>query len=263
MIASERVQSGGLRAALSGAAYPLRAAWLLVRAPALWVYMAVPVLINMVILGLLSYLLVPPALRWIDEIIRGLPPWALPLAFIPRMLLLVALLLVLGFLVLQFGAIIGSPWYERLSQRLESRLRPERANWPEEPFNLRFVLRDIGRALAFTCYKAIVAIAVGIPIFLVGIVPLVGPFVAGVGQFTLGAFLVGLDVLDPPLERRRLSFGEKVALFFAQSPASFGMGAICLVLLGVPLLNLFFIPICVAAGTIFYCDRVSISEEAK
>ena len=40
-------------------------------------------------------------------------------------------------------------------------------------------------------------------------------------------------------------------------PASLGFGLVCFVLVGIPFLNLFAIPLCMAAGTLFFCDRIA------
>ena len=68
-----------------------------------------------------------------------------------------------------------------------------------------------------------------------------------------------LDFFDAPLERRRLSFGQKVRVVRRTLPASAGFGLVCFALAGIPLLNLLVIPVCVAAGTLFYCDRIARS----
>jgi CysZ protein len=39
-------------------------------------------------------------------------------------------------------------------------------------------------------------------------------------------------------------------------PASASFGFVCLALVSVPLINLLAIPVCVAAGTLFFCDRI-------
>ena len=39
-------------------------------------------------------------------------------------------------------------------------------------------------------------------------------------------------------------------------PASAGFGLACLGLVSIPFVNLLSIPLCVAAGTLFFCDRI-------
>ena len=79
---------------------------------------------------------------------------------------------------------------------------------------------------------------------------------SAVGSFTLTTTIVGLDFLDSCLERRRLKFREKLAILFRSLPASGSFALVCLALISIPLVNLFTIPLCVASGTLFVCDRV-------
>lgn len=93
-------------------------------------------------------------------------------------------------------------------------------------------------------------------LLLLGFVPGLAPLLATFGGLLIPATLVCLDFFDAPLERRRLRFREKVAIVFRALPASASFALLCLLLVSIPLLNLLTIPICVAAGTLFVCDRI-------
>jgi CysZ protein len=97
------------------------------------------------------------------------------------------------------------------------------------------------------------ALAVAI---LLNLAPGIGTLAASVGGVMLAATIVCLDFLDAPLERRRLPFREKLGIVFGSLPASASFSLICLGLVSVPLLNLLTIPLCVASGTLFFCDRI-------
>ncbi|MBD2020244.1 EI24 domain-containing protein, partial [Leptolyngbya sp. FACHB-36] len=221
-----RVPSGFV----AGATYPLQAALLLARSPALWSFVAVPVLVNL-ILGVVLYLgLLFPAwgaiAAWTGGLpirlanwVAGLPPWAarilgwLPTgaSFVDEVLsglLAIVLLVLTGLLLVQFGAILGAPWYGSLAERIEQ-LRLKQLP-PTEPQTVTRALYDIWRALTFQVKKLLLAGAIGIPLFLLNLVPGIGSAIASVGGIALAALLVGLDFFDPPLERRRFSFRTKL-----------------------------------------------------
>jgi len=84
----------------------------------------------------------------------------------------------------------------------------------------------------------------------------VAPVIAGVVGVTLSTILMCLDFLDPALERRRLSFRQKLGWIIHCSPASIGFGLGCVVLTSIPILNFLTVPICMVAGTLFFCDRI-------
>ena len=238
-------------------------------------YIIVPILLNLS-LGIFLYAgllflgwegtqaLVENLTHWSDALIANLPPWLavldyllLGFGWLLRLLLVILFFVLTGFLLVQFGTILGAPWYGKLSEKLE-RLRLGQAIAIEVSF-----LRDIYRAILFELKKIFLAIAIGIPLLLLNLFPGFGTLMATVGGIALAATIVCLDFLDAPLERRRLSFRQKLGAIFRSFPASAGFALTCLVLVSVPLLNLLTIPLCVAAGTLFFCDRVSLLRKAK
>jgi CysZ protein len=252
----------------SGTSYPFRALGIFWRNPRLFSYIIVPILLNFS-LGIFLYSTlfflgwqVKEALnnnltQSLAALVANLPSW---LGFLDNLLLgigeflellLAVLLFVLtGFVLVQFGAILGAPWYGKLSEQLE-RLRLGQVSLIEVGF-----LRDIGRAILFEIKKLTLVIVVGLPLLLLNFLPGMGTLISTVGGIILAATIVCLDFLDAPLERRRLAFREKLKAIFGSLPASAGFALICLVLISIPLLNLLTIPLCVASGTLFFCDRI-------
>ncbi|MFM7441418.1 MAG: EI24 domain-containing protein, partial [Snowella sp.] len=102
----------------------------------------------------------------------------------------------------------------------------------------------------------ILLVFIGLPLFLCNFLPGLGTLVATIGGLSLTAILTCLDFWDQPLERRRLRFRDKLGLIGKSFPSSAGFGYMCLFLISIPLLNLVTIPLCVAAGTLFVCDRL-------
>lgn len=243
-----------MRAFIAGAAYPFRALGALSRTPALWGYVVLPIVLN-VLVGIALYAaLLVGGLRWIDSAVAGLPEWAAPLGIVLQALLVVALLVAIGFVLVRFGVVLGSPFYGRLSERLEAQLTGQEP--PSEPLSAAGVARDIGRALAFELKKLLLTLAIGLPLLLLGLIPVAGAAFATAGGIALGATIACLDFFDPALERRRLPFRQKLGMIRRGLPASAGFGLVCLGLVSVPLINLLAIPLCVTAGTLFFTERL-------
>ncbi|NEP15146.1 MAG: hypothetical protein F6K14_34240 [Symploca sp. SIO2C1] len=262
---------------LTGATYPLRALAVFQRTPGLWVYMLIPMLVNFIIgIALYAGLLLPGwhgvelltlnLDHWFDRLIANLPTWLsylefliIGLGFLLRFLLIVGLLLVIGFLLLQFGTLLGAPWYGKLSEKLEE-IRTGQIKIVEVGF-----FRDIGRAILFEVKKLLLLLGVGVPLFLLNWFPGIGTFIATVGGIMITATITCLDFFDGPLERRRLRFRAKLKIIFRALPASAGFSLVCLGLMSVPVLNLLIIPLCVASGTLFVCDRVlpKLQQESR
>jgi CysZ protein len=253
---------------MAGFTYPLRSLRMLQRYPSLRPYVIAPIAVNVLLGGTLYAASVWWGLRLIDGWMARLMDWVQPawldvglqiLAPVIQGLLVIALFLVTGFGLLQFGVLLGSPFYGQLSEKLET-LRLGQSP-PVEPLSLGSVLRDLWRAVLFEVKKLLLLAVVGLPLLVVNLVPGLGTLLATVGGVALALVLLCLDMFDAPLERRRLRFRQKLAVVFRSLPASASFGLVCLGLVGIPLMNLLAIPLCVTAGTLFCCDRVLVATE--
>ncbi|MCU0526137.1 MAG: EI24 domain-containing protein [Elainella sp. Prado103] len=200
-----------------------------------------------------------PELTWTNFSLPPLPNWlnqipALGLAVIGwllRLILIILLLLITGLVLLQFGVLLGSPWYGRLSEELELLQTGQVQTIAINP------VREIGRALLYELKKLVMTLGIGLSLLIANFFPGLGTAVGTIGGISLATTLVCLDFLDSALERRRLRFRQKLGVIWRTFPASASFGLVCLGLVSLPLLNLLAIPICVAAGTLFFCDRVA------
>jgi CysZ protein len=242
---------------VSGALYPLYAASVLARAPRLWRYVLIPMLVNLLVGATLYAGLLFAGLSAIDGLVAGLPDWAALLGALLRVLLIVGLLIATGFVLVRFGVVLGSPWYTQLSAELE--LLRGGQPLPEQSGGLSAALQDLGRALAFELRKLLLVVAIGTLLLLLNLIPVAGQVLATAGWIALGATITCLDFFDYPLERRRLSFRAKLGVIRRSLPTSAGFGLVCLALVSIPFVNLLSIPLCVAAGTLFYCDRIDLA----
>lgn len=237
-----------------GARYPFLALGLLGRTPRLWHNIWMPVLLNIVVGALLYAGLLAVGLRGVDGLVAASPEWLQPFGDVLRVVLIIGLLLAIGFVLVRFGVVLGAPWYSNLARQIEiMRLGPA---VPDEPPGCAAAMSDLGRAIAYEIKKLLLVGGIGLLLLPLNLLPAIGSLLAGTGWLLLGVLLTCLDFFDPPLERRRLRFREKMRTVRRGLPASGGFGLVCLLLVNIPVLNLIFVPICMAAGTLFFCDRL-------
>lgn len=241
---------------VEGATFPWRALTLIRHTPRIWEYIVIPFFVNMVVGTLLYIGLLFTGLRGIDTLLAGLSGWAEPLRLLLQILLVLLLLFVIAFVLVRFGVVLGSPWYGQMSEKIEHTLTGMAP--PAEPLTARGITRDIGRALLFEL-KKLGILALIIPLLFFNVVPLIGQLIITVGSISIGATIACLDFFDGPLERRRWRFRQKLGFVRQHFPASAGFGLICFGLISTPFINLLSIPLCVVAGTLFFCDRVAPS----
>ncbi|MBV5261041.1 hypothetical protein FLX56_21740 [Synechococcus moorigangaii CMS01] len=262
---------------IRGASYPFRAAKFITKYPKLWQYLAIPLGLNIVVGGLLYTL----SLRWawrtaiagyqwisgsLTALIDRLPTWLQWLDYganffgiVLGVLLIAAIFIGVGLLLVQFGVILGAPWYGQLSEQIEKR-RTSRLEVIEVG-----IFRDIGRAILFELKKIALVLIASPLLFGLNFLPGLGSVLSSLGGMALTLTIICLDFFDAPLERRRLPFRGKLWQIYRAFPGSLGFGLVCLGLISIPLLNLITIPICVASGTLFVCDRLlpTLSDSSR
>lgn len=256
---------------VAGATYPLQALFYLLRNPSLLSYVLIPIVVNLVF-GIALYIgLLRPGLREaralglnldsrLDRLVADFPRWLNWLGFLGdglgvvlSGLFVLILFLLTGLLLVQFGVILGSPWYGQLSEQLEKR---RLGALPQLEEGGLAIVWDIWRSLAYEVKKLVLALGLALGFFLLNFVPGVGTIVASVGWVAIAALTVGLDFLDAPLERRRLRFRDKLRTLWESLPASASFSLVCLAAVSIPIVNFVTIPLCVAGGTLFFCDLI-------
>jgi CysZ protein len=188
--------------------------------------------------------------------VYNLPNWGFAVLLgLLRVVLVLILFLITGFIFLQFGVLLGSPWYGKLSEEIE-KLKTGQIVLVEVPLPI-----EISRAISYELKKLGLSIVVGVPLFLITLIVGVGTGIGTIGGISLASTIACMDFLDAAAERRRPSFRQKLNTVFRHLPASGSFGLVCLGLASIPFVNLLAIPICVAAGTLFFCDRILPRDE--
>jgi len=258
-----RPRGGGIPGIVIGFTYPLRALRLFQQHKSLRPYVIVPLVIN-ILLGVVLYSLgIWWGRRVISDLTLRLTTWLEPawldttvelLAPVIQFVLILGLFVILGFVLLQFGGILGSPFYGQLSEKIEI-LRAGKLELPES-LGLATILIDIWRAILFELKKLLLLVVIGLPLLLLNFLPGLGTLFATGSGIALASLLICLDMFDAPLERRRLKFRQKLGIVFRSLPASGSFALTSFFLISIPFMNLLAIPVCVSAGTLFFCDRI-------
>lgn len=241
--------SGTAGRLFGGLMLPLRAVRFLMGNPKLWVYVAIPALINIVLfigslyfLGtrmdwLLEYIWAEPILdAWYDYLLKGI--WYL---------LVAAMTLLISYvIVIVVGGIVASPFNDALSEHVEDRLLPEHRIVRDEEDSIAWgILRSIAASAAIMGTYA----AVMVPVLLLNLIPGFGQVAStGIGA-VVSAFFLTLEFTDATLDRRGNRLRDKVGMINSNRTLSLGFGFGSSLLMWVPFLNFLTIPIAVVAGT--------------
>lgn len=238
---------------LAGILYPFRALAMIRRHRELWGFVVVPIGVNLLVGVALYAGLYLAGLSQIDRISQAGGGMAGAIELLARALYIIVLAIVVGWLMVRFGVVLGAPWYGQLAARLEAIICG--TSEPASKLSLAGVAYDIWRALQFELKKLLLTLAILLPSLLLNVIPLAGTALATAVSLALGATVACLDFFDAPLERRRLRFRQKLAVVRRNLPASASFGLLAAFLVAIPLLNLLAIPLCVTAGTMLVLER--------
>lgn len=231
---------------------PLGGLTFLRKTPALWRYVWIPALLNLVIfagLGALFLvlfpdlvgLLLPQGDSWYLVILRVIM-WVLGSV-------LVLLLFLVSFTAV--GTAVAGPFNELLSERVEelkkgTPVKAEEGVWVQ----LQKITRSIVESV-----KYLAAYVLGsLLILLLSLIPAVGPPLSTILGAVWTFLFLALEFGDYYLARHWVRFKERWSIVWGHKWASMGFGMGCSLLLMIPFLNLLLMPGAVIGGTLLWLE---------
>ena len=240
-----RRASGG---PLAGGADVLRGIGMFLGTPGVRLLGILPVVLAaLVVVALLGLLVV-----YLDELADALTPFADRWDESTRTLVRVGagLALLLGslaVLVVSFSVIaqiIGQPFYERISDRVEHQLGAPPAG-ADAPWWRSFPRASLESALLLG-----LTLATSAPLFVLGLFPVLGQTVVPVLQAVVAGFFLAVELLAIPLERRGLHLAGRLRFVWRHRAQTLGFGITAFLLFLVPLMNILAMPGAVVGATL-------------
>ncbi|WP_197681494.1 EI24 domain-containing protein [Actinopolymorpha singaporensis] len=155
---------------------------------------------------------------------------------------LAALIGVIAFTAVTLA--IGGPFYERISERVEEQYgavpNPVEVGWAR---SLRRGVTDSSRLVARS-------VMVGVPLFVAGFLPVVGQTAVPVLGAVLGGWLLAVELVGTPFERRGMGLAERRRALRRIRPVTAGFGVAVFVVFLIPLGAVVFTPAAVAGATL-------------
>lgn len=232
---------------VGGAGYVLKGLTLL-REPVLRPWLVGPLLASLLIWAALAALVTGRANALVRYGAGHLPDWLDWLAWLiwPLLVLLFGVLAAYGFAAVT--ALVAAPFYAALARRVELLLDPGAPQPPPAP-----LLREIPRCLWAELRKLAYFAMLGVPL-------LISLWIPGVNVVTAplwllwGAWLLAVEYLDFAAGNHGHDFSSVRALARRTPVRAVGFGAIVLVLLAIPVVNLIAMPAAVMGATAWWVD---------
>ncbi|MFI6075113.1 EI24 domain-containing protein [Actinoplanes sp. NPDC051343] len=239
---------GAVRQFFSGASLLGRGLELVLRSPRLLALGLLPALIaGILYIVALIFLIrfVPDLARFATGFADG---WASGLRDLLEVLAGIAIVGVAVLLgMLAFTAVtlaIGDPFYERISELVERRYggvpdAVEVGFWP-----------SLGRSVIDSIRLITLSIVFGIPLFLLGLVPVAGQIVSPVLGALVGGWLLAVELTGAPFQRRGQRLRDRRRVLRANRPATLGFGVAVFLCFLIPLGAILLMPAAVAGATL-------------
>jgi CysZ protein len=140
--------------------------------------------------------------------------------------------------------LIGDPFYEIISEKIEDELggTPGATNLPW--------YRTLWPNLADSIRLIALGIAIAVPLFLLGFVPIVGQTVVPVLDAVVGGWLIAVELTGIPFNRRGLRLGDRRKLLRARRAMALGFGVPVFLVLLLPVVAIVVVPAAVTGGTL-------------
>lgn len=249
------VRAGLVQRVLVGAGYLGRGLRMWITSPRLMFLGALPaLLVGLVYVAL--FVLLAFHLDSISAALTGFAagwdePWRVSIRIAVAVAVAALAILIAVFTYTAITLALGDPFYERISRRVEERLgdAPAESN---EPW-WRGLARGLGNAVRLLAATA----SIGLLLFALGLVPLVGaPLAAVLGAVTGGWFLA-IELAGYPFDARGLPLSARRRMLGTGRATTLGFGVLTYLLFLVPLGAVVVMPAAVAGATLMSRDALA------
>lgn len=228
---------------ITGAGYLLKG-FQMVTKPRMRRFVIIPGLINILVFGAALYF----SAGWVFDFSVGLlPDWLDWLAFVLVPLALAIGLTVMFFTFTMLANLLASPFNGVLAEAVELRLTGREL----PPSTVIQLIKDVGVSLGSELRKFVYIMVRIIPLLLLLLVPLVGPFLwAG-----FSAWMLAVTFSDYPMANHGLTFPQQRRILGERRWMALGFGVAVMFAMTVPVLNFFVMPCAVAGATVMWVEQ--------
>ncbi|MBL8957897.1 MAG: EI24 domain-containing protein [Myxococcaceae bacterium] len=144
--------------------------------------------------------------------------------------------------------LVLAPLQDPISEATEERC----GNFTAPRFSLPLFIKSIGTSLAHTASRLAIIVLGFIVLFPLHFVPVLGSAVYFAASTAWAAWWLTAEYLSGPMARHLMPFKRVTAAMRARPMVSLGFGLALYVVLWVPVLNFFLVPVAVVGGTLLF-----------
>jgi CysZ protein len=216
--------------------------------PGLKRFIVLPLLLNIVLMGSVSWWGISEISGLVETVIEWLPSW---LSWLSWILLPVAVVTLLVVVIYFFSAIlnlIASPFNGLLSEALETQMTGQPL--PEES-----LAATIARTLARELRKLAYFIPRYLLLLVISFIPVIN-VASPVLWFLFGAWVLTLQYLDYAMDNNGHSFAELHQALRKQPLTTLGFGFVVAIGFMIPIVNMLVMPAAVSGATLYWVEQL-------
>lgn len=212
--------------------------------PRLRLFIIAPITINIIVFVALTIILINQFSNIVNALTEWLPTWLTFLAWILSAIAAIFAVLIYGYCFSLITNLIAAPFYGMLAEKVESLVTGRKVNgeplWQMIP---RTLLRELAK-LWYFIWRSIL-------VFFLSFIPFVGQAIG----FAWGSWSMAVQYTDYAADNHQWPFKRCRLRLKNQSWSSFGFGAMVMVGMMVPLLNIIVPTAAVIGGTVFWLEE--------
>lgn len=218
------------------------------------IHLIVPLLINIVLFLLGSWLLFSELSDFVDSYTSGLPDWEwiAGLLMLFKIMIFTAAITVVFMGVSMIALLIAAPFNAVLAKSVEKHLLGEFVNENEISSS---IMAQTPHLIMEEVRKLIYFIIRAIPLLILFLIPIIN-IAAPVLWFMFGAWMLAITYTAYPLENHEIPFKNQHVIVKQQRWVTFGFGVAVLLITMIPFVNLVIMPAAVAGATVLYTKEL-------
>ena len=220
-------------------------------------FVVVPLLINIAVFSLGIWLAKSQFDNLMDQMLGWLPRWLTWLEYLLWPFFAAVIFIAVYYTFTIVANLLAAPFNSVLAERVEKKLNGEDA--PEFK-GYKALAGTIAKSLGSETKKLFYMLK-WLPILLIiSVIPVVN-FMAPLAWGAYGAWMLSPQYSDYAMGNHELFFKDEIKLLRKNRAVSFGFGGALTIMMMIPIVNFFVMPVGVAGGTQFWVKRLSNSRK--
>lgn len=214
-------------------------------------FVALPLLMNILLIGGALLFLFNHLGDWIDSWMAQIPEMLSWLSYILWPILVLTILATFTYFFSTIANFIAAPFNGLLAEQLEAKLTGKKLS-DQSVMNL---LKDTPRILGREWRKLMYYLPKAIGLLILLFIPALGQTVGPILWFIFAAWMMAIQYCDYPFDNHKVSFHDMKQDLKSNQTKSYGFGMLVSIFTTIPILNLVVMPIAVCGATAMWVDE--------